>query len=276
MHSHYCDGKGPVSEYVDRAAELQMPSVGMSSHAPLPFPSSWCMKPDRFEHYCQTLQLFKASASIQLYSGLEVDYIPDVISPSDFSKSLDYTIGSIHFVDQLPDGTHWEIDGLHTLFLEGYEKIFRKDIRAVMERYFELTREMIHKACPTIIGHLDKIKIQNSGNCFFDEKDNWYQQAIKRTIDVIADSGAIIEVNTRGIYQRKSIETYPGARALEYIHARNIPVTLSSDAHHPDDLANQFQETATMLHAIGFRELSVLHDGQWQSYPFDEHGIIIR
>ena len=42
-HSNYCDGKGLLDEYVAQAISLGMLSLGFSSHAPLPFESSWCM-----------------------------------------------------------------------------------------------------------------------------------------------------------------------------------------------------------------------------------------
>ncbi|HEY9006315.1 MAG TPA: histidinol-phosphatase [Ohtaekwangia sp.] len=275
-HSNYCDGKSPIEDVVRKAEALNMISLGISSHAPVPFPCQWCMKPDALENYLRELNVLKGKTSLELYSSLEIDFIPGVISPSDFRSKLDYTVGSVHFVEKLPDGTPWEIDGLHTLFLEGYEKIFRGNIRDTIERYYELTREMVATACPAIVGHLDKIKIQNIDGKFFDERDTWYQQAVKKTIDVIADSGAIIEVNTRGIYQKKSTTTYPGPWILEYILHKGIPVTLSSDAHHPDDLINQFSVTASLLLTIGFRTLTLLHEGRWQSFRFDEQGIIIR
>jgi histidinol-phosphatase (PHP family) len=51
---------------------------------------------------------------------------------------------------------------------------------------------------------------------------------------------------------------------------------LSSDAHHPDDLVNQFSDTAILLQKIGFKTLTILHEGHWQPFPYNEHGIIVR
>lgn len=173
-HSNYCDGEGELLEYVQQTTPLEMVSLGFSSHAPVNFPCKWCMKPQDLGDYLTAIEKLSASVSaVEIYKSLEIDFIPDVISPDLFKDQLDYTIGSIHFVDQLPNGTPWEIDGQHSLFLEGLEKTFRGDICAVITRYFELTREMIQHSCPTIIGHLDKIKIQNPANKFFTERDYW-------------------------------------------------------------------------------------------------------
>ena len=270
-HSSYCDGASSLKELIDSAISKNMISLGFSSHAPLPFHSPWCMKRENLTHYINEInQLKKSTSQLQVYSGLEVDYIPGKISTDNFKNQLDYTIGSIHFVESFHDGRGWEIDGTHASFSEGYEFIFKKDIRAVVTRYLELTREMVIRSCPTVIGHLDKIKIQNKYFPYFDESENWYQQEVKHTLDVIRESGAIVEVNTRGLYQKKSITTYPSPWILELICQQRIPITLSSDAHHPEDLIKQFPETAKLLLAIGFKKILILMDGTWKEQLIKE------
>jgi histidinol-phosphatase (PHP family) len=274
MHSNYCDGKAELIEYVHEAKSKGMLSIGFSSHAPVRFPCLWCMKGERLGSYIQSIDALKASVSeIEIYKGLEVDFIPGIISPDSFRKVLDYTIGSIHFVDRYPDGRPWEIDGIHTAFLEGLEKIFQNDIKVAVTRYFELTREMVETSCPTIVGHIDKIKIQNPAQKFFSEDEDWYQKEVKKTIDLIAEKKVIVEVNTRGIYQKKSQTTYPSPWILELMHARNVPITISSDAHHPSDIINQFPETAALLMDIGYNSISVLLENKWKEFSFNKHGI---
>ncbi len=75
--------------------------------------------------------------------------------------------------------------------------------------------------------------------------------------------------------QKKSADTYPSPWILDRIYELNIPITLSSDAHHPDDLINQFQQTASLLNDIGFKNLSILKDGIWKQMPFNQYGIIL-
>jgi histidinol-phosphatase (PHP family) len=273
-HSKYCDGKGELRDIVAQVSK-DVVSLGFSSHAPVPFDCAWCMKKEKLEAYLLDITaLKKIRSGPEIYGSLEVDFIPGVISPSDFEDRLDYTIGSIHFIDQFPDGRQWEIDGLHAKFLEGLEKIFRNNAREAFIRYFELTREMIITSTPTIAGHIDKMKIQNPGNKFFEESESWYRDEVIKTLDVIADAGTILEVNTRGLYQKKSATPYPSPWILELALQKNIPVTLSSDAHHPDDIVNQFEACSMLLLSLGFKELTVLIDGAWQPLPFNTHGII--
>jgi histidinol-phosphatase (PHP family) len=275
-HSTFCDGKGGLADYVEAARKLKMKTLGFSSHAPIPSVAcKWCMENTSLAQYLDEIESLKTSATnIELYKGLEIDFIPGVVKPSDYAPLLDYSIGSIHFVDSF-ESIPWEIDGSHAVFKEGLEKIFKNDIQGALIRYFELTREMIQQSAPDIIGHLDKIKIQNKAGSPFDESALWYRDEIDKTLNLIKDADAIIEVNTRGIYQKKSAVTYPSPWILEMVLEKRIRITLSSDAHHPDDLVNEFETTASLLNHIGFKNLSILMGGKWKQMPFNQYGIII-
>src|SRR5260221_524243 len=86
-HSTYCDGKSTLEEIAERANSLQIKWLGFSSHAPLPFDCSWCMKMKNSDEYLNKIVTFKKSQTgIEIYSGLEVDYIPDIIGPKDLPK----------------------------------------------------------------------------------------------------------------------------------------------------------------------------------------------
>lgn len=273
-HSNYCDGKGTLEEHIEEAKRQQLCSLGFSSHAPLPFDCAWCMQAPALEAYLGHIDtLARTSGQLEIYKGLEVDYIPGEISPADFAPQLDYTIGSIHFVERDETGTRWEIDGPHAPFLHGLHHIYQGDIRAALDRYFELTREMVVHASPTIVGHLDKIKIQNQHTVLFDENAMWYQDMIDQTLTCITQHGCFIEVNTRGLYQKKSSTPYPSPWILKRIFDKKIPITLSSDSHTPADVINQFDHTAALLNDIGFTHLQVLRDGRWQAIPFTPHGL---
>lgn len=268
-HSHYCDGKGTMREYWEQAVKLGMRQLGFSSHAPLPFFRTWCMKHDALEDYLDEIESLKPlSPGMEIYKGLEVDYIPDLIHPADFSSRLNYTIGSIHFVDSYR-GEHWEIDNTFEVFREGLTNIFDGDIRQAMRRYFALTREMISRNPPDIVGHLDKIKI-NSLKFYFEETESWYREEVDKTLAAIRETPAKVEVNTRGLYKQKTLTPYPSPWILERIHALRIPIMLSSDAHHPEDLVREFIPTAALLRDIGFKTVAVIKGGAWSEMPLKE------
>lgn len=273
-HSNFCDGRGTPDEILNSAKQKHVLSIGLSSHAPLPFPKPWCMKANQLKDYFLTIDHLKKSHSgIEIACGLEVDYVPNQIGPADLQSRLDYTIGSIHFVDALPDGTPWEVDGAADTFQQGFNSIFGKNARAAISRYFELTREMITRSTPDIVGHLDKIKIQNKNNSLFQESESWYRAEVRQTLRQIREAGCVLEVNTRGLYQKKTVDPYPSPWVLAQAHELGLPVTLSSDAHHPDQLTCEFTETAAILYEIGFRHLMVWYTGRWQLVSFNPHGI---
>lgn len=273
-HSNYCDGSESLEACIEQAKALKMISLGFSSHAPLPFARGWSMDKDRLADYCHAINLLAAkNGELEIYKGLEVDFIPGRISPSDFQHQLDYTIGSIHFVDQFKDGTPWEIDGTNQHFEDGFNEIFNRNSKDAIHRYYELTKEMIRNSAPNIIGHLDKIKIQNKYQTYFDENESWYQQEVQEVIKVIKEAGSIVEINTRGLYQKKLSAPYPSPWIIELLYKSGIPIMINSDAHHPADLCNSFSEAAHIVFSIGYKKLRILLEGKWQDVAFDQHGI---
>jgi histidinol-phosphatase (PHP family) len=269
-HTYFCDGKDTPGNWILAAENVGMVAYGISSHAPVPYEVKWCMKRDQLPAYIGEVNALKGQSPVQVYLGLEVDFVPGVTGPNhpDFA-ALDYTIGSVHLVDFFPDGMPWEIDGPHTLFLKGLEEIFQNDVRAAVCRYFELTRMMVRDDCPDIVGHMDKIKMQNEGGRLFDESADWYRAELLQTLEEIAATQAIIEVNTRGIYKKRTDEPYPGRWALERIFEMGIPVQINSDSHHPSEILWRFPETAALLKEIGFSQLRILLDGEWQDATID-------
>ncbi len=124
-------------------------------------------------------------------------------------------------------------------------------------------------------GHLDKIKIKNTNEKFFSEEESWYREETVKAIDAILDAGVIVEVNTRELQQQKSSTTYPSLWILEIPGKKNVPILISSDASHPDDLVNQFSETARMQQKIGFKKLVTLHERKWRHFKFSSNGVAI-
>jgi histidinol-phosphatase (PHP family) len=247
---------------------------------PVPFSTHWNMPLSRFADYQAEVAALKAeyAGRIQIYCGLEMDFIPGVagsFNPCFEDAHLDYTIGSIHFVEAYEDGKPLEIDGPHSIFLDGLKKIFKGDVKKIIRRYFALTRQMIETDCPNVVGHVDKIKMQNEGGKLFSESDNWYRAEMLQTLDAIEAAGIITEVNTRGIYKKVVSETYPSRWVLEHMHARRLPIMLNSDSHHPDEVDGNFRETAMMLRQIGFTHLHILWNGEWIPVSFSPEGITI-
>lgn len=281
-HSHckFCDGSDQPYVYAEEAVDLGLLAYGFSSHAPTPFIVPWAMDVDNLRSYVREIKQLKDAWKnhIQIYCGLEVDYVPGVMGPKSFyirEANLDYTIGSIHFVDAFADGKPWEIDNTSKVFEEGLQTIFNGNVKLAVSRYFELTRQMVLEECPDIIGHIDKIKMQNEGNKYFNENEEWYRNEMIITLDLIKHTRAIVEVNTRGIYKKKTNETYPSEWVLKELYKRNIPVTINSDAHHPSEIAAEFEFAADLLKSVGFEYVYNLFDGKWRPFRYSKNGLAL-
>lgn len=270
-HTRFCDGKSEPETYVQEALRQGMHSIGFSAHSPLPFDTPFALHWDKSDEYCRLIRdlVQQYKDRIPVYLALEFDYIPGI--SEDFSQlrnqcSLDYTIGSVHLVRPVDREGLWFIDGpLPEIYDAGLRDLFDGDVRKAVTIYYHTMNRMIQGQQPTIIGHMDKIKMHNKGR-YFAEDEPWYIRLVEETLDTIQETGGIVEVNTRGIYKKRSEDLYPGKRILQSIRKREIPVTISTDAHRPDELTAYFDETVKILTDIGFRSVMYLEDGKWEEY----------
>ncbi len=265
-HCELCDGEKLPLDYTQRAIELGMAGLGFSSHAPVPFDSDWNMKESDQPLYLRLVKEAQAEAygRLPVFLGMEIDYIPGIVSPADDKwklLGLDYTIGGVHYLLPDAEGRYRSIDHKPEYLAEDVEKLFGGGWRAMIELYFERVRQMITDAPPDIIAHLDLVKKFNHEHNFFDETASWYRDEIEATLDAVAASGKIMEVNTSRVAKDKHPEPYPGYWALERAFQKDISITLSADAHHPDMLTGGFDEVSDRLLQIGFEDLMTLSGG---------------
>ena len=267
-HTSYCDGGEVPDLYVKRAIALGFGSLGFSGHAPVPFPNNFAIDSTKLISYINEIQLLKSvyKEIIPIYSSLEMDYIPGISTDfsifTDFCK-LDYSIGSVHLVKRKGQEGLWFIDGSKvSTYDKGLEQLFGGDIQLAVESYYRQIAEMAQTQNPDIIGHFDKIKMHNR-NRYFNETDSWYRIVVSQTFDVLKASGSIIEVNTRGLYKKRTNSLFPSVSILEEISAKGIPITLNSDAHLPGDLNLFFEESHQIIRTIGFKSIKILSKQGW-------------
>jgi histidinol-phosphatase (PHP family) len=266
-HTQYCDGKSTAEELVLRAIELGLTAIGFSSHAPMPKKESWSMSLDVLEDYIAEVQELKQKykSQIQVYVSLEIDHIPGVTrSFYEFKResNLDYTIGSVHLVKAKSDSEFWFLDGPDTNYIHGIEVLFDGDVKMAVTAYYNQVIDLIKTQKPDVIAHVDKVKMNNKGR-YFSEDEKWYVALLDKTIEVIKNSGTIVEVNTRGIYKKKSDSFFPDAYFLKECKKKAIPITISSDAHHVDELVLGFDLARELLKTIGFESVRVFADEGW-------------
>jgi histidinol-phosphatase (PHP family) len=267
-HTIYCDGKAAPEEYVKEALTRKMTALGFSCHSPLPFDNGYSIKEHNIEKYVSEIRSLqeKYKEQIQVFLAFEFDYVPGISEdPVPLKKRMntDYIIGSVHLVRNKQNGKLWFIDGPESNYINGLSSVFDNDIKLAVTTYFEQVTEMAIGTKPDIIGHIDKVKMHNKDR-YFSEGEGWYKKLTDQLLDNVKKAGCIIEINTRGIYKKRCDSLYPGVDILKEIHNRNIPVTISSDAHLPSELILYYDETIEVLKEIGFKTIKYLSGKIWE------------
>jgi len=119
--------------------------------------------------------------------------------------------------------------------------------------YFGLVQQAASSRLFDTLGHLDLVKIFS----VYPESD--LSPLFEETARIISRSDVVVELNTGGL-DRPCAEFYPGPQWLELLRTHDIPVTLSSDAHHPTQIARHYQQAVSLLKKTGYHQIITFHD----------------
>lgn len=182
--------------------------------------------------------------------GLEADYIPGQEHMTERAIKVcdyDYVIGSVHFI------SGWGFD--HPDFKEQFQQY---DIDEVYQEYFGLVTSMVNSGLFDIVGHLDLVKVWGYRPR---HKITTYTEVLLKAIRA---SGMVVELNSAGL--RKPVqEIYPAQEIIEAMYEMGIPITLGSDAHHPDQVGEDFPLLVQMARNAGYT--SIMTFIQRRHYP---------
>lgn len=232
-HGEYEADHAWLSAFVDQACRMGIIEMGFSEHdefmAGFDFNIFQRVKTERQQE-------------IDLRLGIEIDYLPGMekemterLSQADF----DYAIGSVHYMDG------WAFD--HPDHKQGFDN---RDIDEIYCSYAQILAQMVSGRMFDIVGHIDLVKIwghrprkKKAAEYFFP-----VLQEIKRT-------GMVVEINSAGL--RKPVgELYPADDLLAMLYDMNIPITLGSDAHHPQQMGEGLKEAWAAARKAGYRTVT--------------------
>jgi len=275
-HTSFSDGSEKPESYVLEAVCQGLSTLGFTDHSPVPFSNSFAIREERMDDYCADILNLKKKYSsgpgtdIDILLGLEIDFIPGVTTSIESYRSkypFDYVIGSVHLVKNMNCPDLWFIDGPDmSIYEAGLQDVFGGNVRNAVTAYYRQIQEMIANHKPDIVGHFDKVKMYNRDR-YFSESDPWYETLIDETLTLVKKAGCILEVNTRGLYKKRSESLFPGISVLKKMCSLKIPIILSSDAHKPSELSLLFPETINLLQEIGFRSLTNRTKTGWKEVP---------
>lgn len=256
-HSHtplckHADGE--PTEYAEVAERRGLRGLLVTCHNPMPngFSAGVRMGEDQFDQYidlvAEATDQYAGRVDVRL--GLEADYFEGM------EAYLEKQLGSADF--------HFVLGSVHPQIDEFRQRYWQDDLFEVQRVYFQLLAKSAETGLFDSISHPDLIKNFTA--------NAWRPEAIMdeicRTLDRIADCGVAMELNTSGVNKTIS-EMNPMPAMLREIATRNIPITLGSDAHVPDRVADGFETALELLKACGFTHVSYFLNRKRQQVQID-------
>lgn len=237
LHSHteFCDGRAQMEAFAREAVKQGFTHYGFTPHSPVPIYSSCNMRRDNVPVYLAEVDRIKREYGdrVMFLAGMEVDYLGEEWGPSNdyfASLSLDYTIGSVHFIPDR-DGTLVDIDGNFESFLRKMKEHFHGDIRYVVETFYSQSIKMVEAGGFDIIGHLDKVGHNSSHYCPGIEDESWYMALADELVARVIESGVTVELNTKA--RKEHGRFFPSDSLLGRLVKARVPIIVNSDAHVP-------------------------------------------
>ena len=267
-HSHcsFCDGKAPMEDFVRAAIDAGFVAYGISSHAPLPFPTRWTLAEEKVPEYLAEIERLKReyAGKIELYAGMEIDYLNEEQNPAlGYFRNLplDFRIGSVHLV-YTPEGEIVDTDTNAENFRQLLDVYFHGDLKLLVGTYFAASMRMVERGGFDFIGHTNKIGY-NVSQCKPGATETaWYQSKLEDLFALIAEKGIMVEINTKAFCQKGCF--FPDIKDWTYIKQWNLPVVVNSDTHIPECVNTGRPEALKLLREVGFRTVRQLMQGRWQ------------
>ena len=287
-HSLYSDGRGSLKSMLSAAQQWGLDELGISDHLVLdphgdtPF---WSMEPDSLPGYLAGLAEARRNAVPTLRIGIEADWLPgqhDAIADATADPRFDYVIGSVH-----------QVLGLHVdSATERLGHMGPGALETMYDRYWALVKEMADSRLFDIAAHLDlpkKLHGRPTAAMQRGDRADGVAAAHRRhdvpsvgdsagvepALDAIAAAGMVVELNTAG-WDMPCRECYPSPRILAGCHARDIPVTISADAHSTQHLLRHFDLAVRLLAELGFRSVARFEGREILHQPLDDFAAALR
>jgi len=247
LHNHtpLCNhAEGEINEYIEAAIKQGTKLFGFSDHAPMDFDPAYRMKFEDMQTYEQAVKDAKKryKEKITVLLAYEVDYLPGHMDQRVLEADVDYLIGSVHFLEG------WGFDNPE--FIGRWQE---QDVDEVWQKYFDTIEAMANSKLFDVVGHLDLIKVFN----FMPNKE--IVKIAHNALEAIKENEMVLEVNVAG-YRKPVQEAYPSSELLQKAYKMGIPITLSSDAHKPEQVGLFNKEVMQLVQETGYTECAYFID----------------
>jgi histidinol-phosphatase (PHP family) len=205
---------------------------------------------DDLDAYCAFL------AGTGLRVGIEADWVggvEDRIASVLGARDFDYVLGSVHFIGEgAVDHDRWDVWELE-----------RGDPDRVWARYFEALAAAARSGLFDVMAHPDLVKVWGPARPGPErDRRHYYEVAV----EAFAEAGVAAEVSTAGL--RKPVaELYPAPAFAAMLAEAGVPLTISSDAHLPEEVGYAYDQARDLFSSIGVGEIAVFEGRQRRMEP---------
>lgn len=184
---------------------------------------------------------------LEISQGLEVDFLPGCepkLRQLLQTHAFDYLLGSVHSVD----GFAFDVPSNRRIY-----GLWAPD--ALYRRYYQLLLLAVQSGLFDVLAHLDVIKV------FGCRAQADQSAAIMPVLAAIRQAGLVVEINSNG-WHKPVGEQYPDGWILQACWQAGIPITLSSDAHEPEQVGRDICRARALAWQIGYRQVAIFRQRQ--------------
>ncbi|HHE55776.1 MAG TPA: histidinol-phosphatase HisJ [Caldithrix abyssi] len=240
IHTKLCKhASGQMAEYVEQALKLGFDEIAFTDHIPLPqnFDPAHRMSLSEIDFYLNEIEKLKTrfGKDIKILTGIEADFydgFEDYLADFLNRFPMDIVILSVHFIRDWPAG-NWTF----SYYFPG------RPLKEIYSDYLQALMRGVKTGLFNVLGHLDLIKRDEArlldGN----------EQEVRQLLGLVRQQNMAVEINTSGL--RKEIgEPYPHQSIWPLLAEFQLPVTMGSDAHAPNQVGFRFAEIERQLVAV--------------------------
>jgi len=227
VHSNYSDGVF-MGRMVRAAADAGLDGVGFADHCNVSEREHLQRYKRRFgfnldvtyERRRTAIEEYAAEYDLRVFDAVEVDYHPadeerirSFLDEADF----EYAVGSVHEIDEA--NVHWDY----------FADLGEDERRGAVDEYFDHLVALVESELFDVVAHPDIIE-RNPALRGYATEDHYHTVAA-----ALSDASAVPEINA-GRIDREYGQFHPNPSFLTVLAEHDVPVTLGTDAHSPDEL----------------------------------------
>ena len=231
-------GTDTLRELLDAAVAFGYTTFGVTAHSPAV--DARFLYPEEVEaglgvdELAQSFREYAATCSglideysgqLEVLLGAEIEVVPEstfdtVAAELRREHRLDYLVGSVHWVDELP------IDTSQADFEKAVAN--RGGLEQFVLRYYELAGQMIERVGPEVFGQLDLPRLFCEGAPELESKP--VRNAVAGLLENIVAAGTIVDLNT-GALSKQLASPYPAPWIVSMASDMGVPFCFGDDSH---------------------------------------------